>query len=182
MNIRNRMAAMCGAAVLVLTPSMASAQECLQQSEVSAMAIYAMPGVVQGVNARCAARLSPGGFLAQGGGAALSDRYARLQASVWPNARAGLVKVAAARSLNEAGNADVMAMISNLPDQAVRPLIDALIVQELSPQIDLEQCGRVELLLQALSRVEPEIAGTLLGLIAGFVKLDKPAICAGAAQ
>lgn len=68
-------------------------------------------------------------------------------------------------------------MIASLPDSAVRPLVDALIVQEVTPEIDVNQCGKIELLMQALNKVEPEIAGTLLGLIAGLVKLDQAPIC-----
>lgn len=185
MNIRNRMLALGGTALIALHPAAAAAQanaDCLREDEVSAMAIYAMPGVVQGVKLRCASQLSANGFIAKGG-ADLSARYARLQPTVWPRAKSGLLKVAASKQKGNSanrGNVDALAMISSLPDSAVRPLVDALIVQELSPEIDMKHCGRIELLMQTLSKVDPEVAGTLLGLIAGLVKLDEPAMCPGA--
>lgn len=179
MKTRFRIPALAAALALAVHPVAASAQDCLAQDEVSAMAIYAMPGVVQGVKMRCAPQLGSNGFLATGG-QALSARYAKLQPAVWPKAKTGILKIAAKKAKpasRSTGNVDALAMISALPDNAVRPLVDALIVQEVGPQIDIKQCGRVELLMQALSRVDPEIAGTLLGLIAGLVKLDEAAVC-----
>lgn len=168
--------ALAGATALALQPAVAAAQDCLAEDEVSAMAIYAMPGVVQGVKQRCAARLDATGFMARGSDA-LGARYARLQAAAWPKAKAGLLKIAASKTGGAGGSRDSLQMLAALPDNAVRPLVDALIVQEVTPEIDVNQCGKIELLMQALNKVEPEIAGTLLGLIAGLVKLEKAPIC-----
>jgi len=169
------------AAALAMQPGLAAAQDCLAEDEVSAMAIYAMPGVVQGVRLRCASKLQPSGFLARSGDA-VSARYGRLQGAAWPKAKSGLLKIAESKAASSPrgarlGGADSLKMISTLPDNAVRPLVDALIVQEVAPQIDLKQCGKFELLIQTLSKIEPEVAGTLLGLVAGLVKLDEPSIC-----
>lgn len=184
MTVARNWLALAGATMLAMQPTVAAAQDCLAEDEVSAMAIYAMPGVVQGVKQRCATRLATGGFLARGG-AALSARYARLQTGAWPKAKTGLLKIAANKAAaprangrtGATGNLDSLQMIASLPDSAVRPLVDALIVQEVTPEIDVNQCGKIELLMQALNKVEPEIAGTLLGLIAGLVKLDQAPIC-----
>ncbi|MGC1270933.1 MAG: hypothetical protein WA842_10100 [Croceibacterium sp.] len=186
MTVARNWLALAGATMLAMQPTVAAAQDCLAEDEVSAMAIYAMPGVVQGVKQRCATRLATGGFLARGG-AALSARYARLQAGAWPKAKTGLLKIAANKAgaprangragAGASGNLGSLQVIASLPDSAVRPLVDALIVQEVTPEIDVNQCGKIELLMQALNKVEPEIAGTLLGLIAGLVKLDQAPIC-----
>lgn len=182
MNSRTRLLALGSAMALALHPVAVAAQTasapCLREDEVSAMAIYAMPGVVQGVRLRCAGQLTAGGFIAQGGDV-LSDRYAKLQPAAWPKAKSGLLKIAATRSDRMSANSDGLKLLSSLPDSAVRPLVEALIVQELSPEIDMKHCGRIELLMQALDKVDPQVAGTLLGLIAGLVKLDEPAMCAG---
>jgi hypothetical protein len=179
------MLAFCAASALAVMPGIAAAQDCLTETEVSAMAVYAMPGLVQGVQLRCAGHLAADGFITRGG-ATLSARYVRLQPTEWPQAKSGLLKIAARKASKAAsgpsakarsGNADMMQMIASLPDGAVRPLVDALIVQEVAPQIDVKQCGKIELLMQALSGIDPAVAGTLLGLIAGLVKLDDPAIC-----
>lgn len=168
------------AIALALQPTIATAQDCLAEDEISAMAVYAMPGVVQGVRLRCANRLQPTGFLARGGDA-LSARYSRLQGAAWPKAKSGLLKIAESKAATprgaRVGGADGLRMIATLPDKAVRPLVDALIVQEVAPQIDARHCEKFELLIQALSKIEPEVAGTLLGLVAGLVKLDEPSIC-----
>lgn len=181
MNSRTRLLALGSAMALALNPVVAAAQAnapCLREDEVSAIAIYAMPGVVQGVRMRCGSQLTAGGFIARGGDM-LSARYARLQPAAWPKAKSGLLKIAATKSDSAAGNPDGLELLSSLPDSVVRPLVDALIVQELSPEIDMKHCGRIELLMQALDKVDPQVAGTLLGLIAGLVKLDEPAMCTG---
>lgn len=189
MTVARTWLALAGATMLAVQPTVAAAQDCLAEEEVSAMAIYAMPGVVQGVKLRCASRLAAGGFIARNGDA-LSARYARLQAGAWPKAKAGLLKIAASKAgtargaasgERRSGNLEGLQMIANLPDNAVRPLVDALIVQEVAPEIDVKHCGKIELLMQALNKVDPEVAGTLLGLIAGLVKLDQPGICGASA-
>ena len=176
---RTGLLALGSALALAIQPVAATAQgACLNEDEVSAMAVYAMPGVVQGVRLRCSSQLASSGFLARSGDA-LSARYAQLQPAAWPKAKSGLLKVISAKSGGAAGNRNGLTLLSSLPDSAVRPLVDALIVQELSPQIETAQCGRIELLMQALDKVDPQVAGTLLGLIAGLMKLDEPAMCTG---
>lgn len=175
----SRLLALGSALALAVQPVLATAQgACLNEDEVSAMAVYAMPGVVQGVRLRCSDQLATSGFIARGGDA-LSARYAQLQPAAWPKAKSGLLKIVAAKGNAATGGRDGLKLLSSLPDSAVRPLVDALIVQELSPEIDIRQCGRIELLMQALDKVDPQVAGTLLGLIAGLVKLDEPAMCTG---
>jgi hypothetical protein len=177
-----RLAVLAAVSALTVQPvaAQAQAQNCLAEAEVSAIAIYAMPGVVQGVQMRCGPQLASGGFIARSA-AEFGARYARLQPTVWPRAKSGLLKIVASKSsaasASRTGNFDSLQMLSSLPDSAVRPLVDAMIVQQITPEIELKQCGRIELVMQALSQVDPEVAGTLLGLVAGLVKLDEPAIC-----
>jgi hypothetical protein len=73
-------------------------------------------------------------------------------------------------------------LLATLPDNAVRPLVDALIVQETAPKIELDNCGRIERVAQAMAPIDPEVAGTLLGLLVGFAGSDRVPICAAPAQ
>lgn len=166
-----------GAAVaLALQPTIASAQQsCLTENEVSAIAIYSLPGLVRSVRLRCDGQLAPSGYLARRGDA-LTARYAALQDGAWPRAKSGMLKVLARKS-GTGQNRQNLEMISSLPDDAVRPLVDALIVQELSPKIDVKHCGRIERMIEIASPIDPEIAGSLLGAVAGIVNHDQLPVC-----
>jgi len=164
------------AAALALQPIAASAQQtCITEDEVSAVAMYSLPSLVQSVRLRCNGQLSQGGYLARRGDT-LITRYAALQNRVWPRAKTGLLK-ALARNTGASQGRQNLDMVANLPDSAVRPLVDALIVQELAPKIDVTQCGRIERLIEVASPIDPEVAGTMLGVVAGIVNHKDLPIC-----
>lgn len=164
------------AAALTFQASAASAQQaCLTEPEISAIAIYSLPSLVQSVRLRCNGQLSSSGYLARRGDALIA-RYAALQDPVWPRAKSGLLKVFASRAGPQQGQG--LDRLANLPDNAVRPLVDALIVQELSPNIDVKNCGRIERLIEVASPIDPEVAGTLLGVVAGIVDHKDLPVCA----
>ena len=162
------------AAAMALQPTVAAAQQpCITEEEVSAVAIYSVPSLIQGVRLRCGAELSPSGYLARRGDA-LIGRYAAVQNRVWPTARSGLVKVLSSRA---GQGRDSMAMVTQLPDSAVRPLIDALIVQEVSPKIPTSDCWKIERLIEVAAPIDPEVAGTLLGAAVGLADPEQMPVC-----
>ena len=173
---RMRLAAVLGAAAMTFHPTIAAAQQarpCITEEEVSAIAIYSVPNLVQSVRLKCGAELSSTGYLARRGDA-LAARYAPLQTRVWPKAKSGLLKILAGRAAQARQGLD---MVTGLPDTAVRPLVDALIVQELSPKIALKNCSRLERVIEVASPIDPEVAGTLLGAVAGLVDPEQMPVC-----
>jgi hypothetical protein len=93
---------------------------------------------------------------------------------VWPKARSALFKLLGG-SAN--GGREGLDALSTLPDDAVRPLVDALIVQETSPKIALRNCGRIERVIEVMAPIDPEVAGTLIGLLVGFTDSDRLPVC-----
>ena len=124
---------------------------------------------------RCGSSLSSSGYIAKRGDA-LSGRYAALQPRVWPRAKTGMLKVIGAQS-GAAQGRQMLDSLGTLPDEAVRPLVDAWIVQETSARIPVANCQRVEWVVEALAPVEPEIAGGLIGALVGLVDPDKLPVC-----
>lgn len=158
-------AALAASAVLAQPlPALAQAQQCLTEREVSAIAIYSMPSLVQGVRLRCAGQLTASGYIARGGDA-LSARYTALQDRAWPIAKSALLRVFIGAP--DSAPAELNA-IAGAPDKDIRPLVDALITQEIQPRIALGNCSNVERVLQMMAGIEPESAGSLLGLLGGF--------------
>lgn len=173
MVIRKALAA-AAVGALILQPVAANAQQtCLTEDEVSAIAIYSVPSLVQAVRLRCGAELSASGYLARRSDT-LVARYSALQTKVWPTAKSGLLKVLAGKAAQARQNLSILA---NLPDNTVRPLVDSLIVQELSPKIAIKNCSRIERAIQVSAPIDPEVAGTLLGVVAGIVDPEQLPIC-----
>ncbi len=170
-----QLVALVGASLLAIQPGLVAAQQaqCITEDEVSAIGIYSAPSLVQSLRLRCGGELSPGGFLAREGDN-LIGRYAVLQDRVWPRARVGLLKVFANGSMPSVGSLD---MIARLPDESVRPLVDALIVQEMQPHVPLKDCWKVERVVQAIAPIDPEVAGTLLGTAVGIAQPREVPVC-----
>jgi hypothetical protein len=126
--------------------------------EASALAVYAMPSFIAAARQTCASELSPNGFLEmQGPG--LAQRYAAEQNAAWPVARSALLRIAAAKA------PDQVKTFSSLPDNAIRPLADALIQQELAAQIHPRSCRKIERMAEAVSPLDPRDAGRILGVL-----------------
>lgn len=167
-------AAMAAASLLAQASSAAAqAPRCVTEQEVSAIAIYSVPNLVQAVRQRCASELASTGYLARRGDA-LSARYVALQPAVWPRAKSGLLKLLGGAA-NESGTG--LDTISTLPDDAVRPFVDALIVQESAPKIALRNCTRIERAIEVMAPIDPEVAGTLLGVLVGFADSERIPVC-----
>ena len=174
--ISTRGVAATAAAALALQPIAASAQQaCVSEAEVSAVAIYSVPSLIQAVRLKCGAALSPSGYLARSGDA-LAGRYGALQARVWPRARSGMLKVLGGSS-GDAQGRQLLDAVGALPDSAVRPLVDAWIAQEASAKIPAENCRRLEWVIEAMAPVDPEVAGSVLGAIIGLVDPDQMPVC-----
>jgi hypothetical protein len=173
---RRGTSAVIGAAALALSSSAAQAQQqCFSEDEVSAAFIYAMPGAIEGVSTRCSASLGSGSFLARQG-KTMSARYAARQTAAWPKARAALLKVVtnASKVKNATGT---LGMLSQIPGDTMRPLVDALIVQEAANRTEVANCGKVDKLAAALAPLDPKDAGALLGTMFAVFAPNHPLMC-----
>lgn len=169
------------AALAALLPAQAQAQAqavkaCLTEREVAQMAIYAVPAVVEGVRGKCSARLSPSGFLATKGNS-FSAKYAALQNETWPVAKAGVLKFIGAPKSGTAKAGDPIAMLAALPDNSVRPLVDAMIAQKVGESVKPEQCGNVERGMQLASVMNPRDSAALIAFVVAMTKPKNPPIC-----
>ena len=73
-------------------------------------------------------------------------------------------------------------VIGRVPDESIRPLVDALIVQELAPNVAPKDCWKIERVVEALAPIDPEIAGTLLGTVAGVLQPKELPMCKASAR
>lgn len=126
--------------------------------EAAALAVYAVPGLIAATRQTCADRLSPNGFLARHGGE-LAQRYAAQQNAAWPLAKSALLRFAGTKA------PDQVKTFATLPDNAIRPLADALIQQQVAAQIHPNSCRNIERMAEAISPLEPMEAGRILGVL-----------------
>lgn len=144
--------------------------DCISEEEVGALAIYAMPRLIAAARQSCSNHLSASGFLATGGDT-MAQRYAAEGSLTWPQARIALLKLGGAK-----GSEDLK-VLTDLPDEAVRPLMDALIEQKVAEEVKPGSCTDIERLANALAPLEPAEVGTLVGVIVGMTVDDKPEVC-----
>lgn len=165
------------AAIAALIPAQVEAQakSCLTEREVAQMAIYAVPAVVTGVRGKCSARLSSSGFLATRGDS-FAQKYAALQAETWPVAKSAILKFVSSGSGPARAN-DPVAMFAALPDDSVRPLVDAMIAQKIGEAVKSDQCGNVERGMQLASVMNPRDSGAMIAFVMAMAKPKTPAIC-----
>lgn len=152
----------------------AAAPACITEKEMAQLAIYSVPAIVEGVRAKCGPSLSSKGFLATRG-ADFAAGYAALQGETWPAARSAITKFAADKT--DEKDAQSFKLIAGLPDDAVRPLVDALIAQKIGEAIKVGDCGKVERGIQLVSPLAPRDSGALLGFVFSLVKPDDPLVC-----
>ncbi len=171
---RARSIAFAMALAALAQPQVALAQQCVEQRDVSDGVIYAMPLLIDTVRAKCGASLSSNGFLASQSEAFLTPFRAR-QNATWPAALRLLDQFGNAGSAD--GTADTFAMISSLPESALRPFIDALIQQMVGEQIKVDDCGKIERGISLLAPLPPENIGGLASFLFDVAKVQNPTIC-----
>lgn len=168
--------ALAAAGALVSTQAHAqtqAAKACLSEREVAQMAIYAVPSIVEGVRGKCGNALSRSGFLASKG-TDFAAKYAALQNETWPVAKAGILKFVGGKS---AKDRESIAMFATLPDNAVRPLVDAMIAQQIGEAIKPANCGNVERGMQLASVMSPRDSGAMIAFVMAMAKPKSPPIC-----
>ncbi|WP_305096001.1 hypothetical protein [Croceibacterium aestuarii] len=153
-----------GAQTVAVTP-------CVSESEVSAMVRYAMPQAIAASRVRCSQSLASNGFFATRGDK-LASRYAVEKDATWPGAKSALLKIAGGSKDKD------IAALADLPDEAIRPLVDALIQQKLAESIKPGSCSSIERVAEAISPLDPSELGDLAGVIAVLaLKDEKPLAC-----
>ena len=147
-------------AALATLPGMAGAAEppCLTPAEFSALATYALPGIISDVAHRCAASLPAGAFL-PGNGDALAGRWGTAGPVVWPVAKAAFLKLSAG------AGPDAAAMLHNMPDDSLQQLVAMAASQYAGQKLPTERCDTIDAAARALAPLPPENIGQLLAVL-----------------
>ncbi|WP_432200429.1 hypothetical protein ACRAQ7_12695 [Erythrobacter sp. W53] len=167
---------MASAAVLA-TPSIAAAQECVVQDDIKDGVVYAMPMLLDGFEAKCSEQLSSDGFAAQKG-AALKERFVTLQDDAWPGTFRVIGQFAErGRAPGGKKSNNFVESLETLPEDAVRPFVDALVTQEITKVIPHKECANIERGLELMEPLPPENWGGLAALLFQLAGVKNPSIC-----
>lgn len=147
----------------------APAPRCLNPAEMHGLIAYFLPEVIGEVSKNCAGQLGAGSYLRTGLphlGAQLADAKARN----WPVARAAFLKISGDKVGKD---------MASLPDEALRPLVDAVMAEKISVPVSPAACGEVNDISEALAPLDAEQTVHLLATIFSAVarKDDKLRSC-----
>ncbi|RNJ63040.1 MAG: hypothetical protein EDM03_00940 [Porphyrobacter sp. IPPAS B-1204] len=161
--------------------ALAQGQACVAPADMSDAVVYAMPIAFDAARNACANRLSRDGFMATGGDAYIAPFRAG-QDQAWAGAFRFLKTFMAKDGAAQGGSsADMAAMIESMPEDALRPFVDALVGQMIAAEIKGDSCTKIERGLQLLSPLPTDNVGGLVAFIAELADLKDPPVCAGPA-
>lgn len=150
---------------------------CVNAADLSDAVVYAMPIAYDAARTACANRLSRDGFIAQKGDAYIANFRAG-QEKAWPGAfrflKAYMSKEQGAAQ-NEGG--DIIAALSGMPPEALRPFVDAFVGQMIADEIKGDSCSKIERGMELVSPLPTENVGGLAAFIFDLTDVGSPALC-----
>lgn len=164
----------------------AQQQACVNAADLADTVVYAMPIAFDASRSACANRLSQRGFMATRGKEFVAKFRAR-QDAAWPGAFR-MLQTFMARDADSASASgmDMNAMLATMPQDALRPFVDAFVGQMIAQEIKGDSCNKIERGVELLSPLPVDNVGGLFAFIAEVADLKNPPICtsptAGAAK
>lgn len=168
------------AALASTTAAQAQQAACVAPADLADAAVYAMPLAYDAARTACANRLARDGFIAKQGEAYIA-KFRAGQDKAWPGAFRFLKVYMNSQSGTEgAADADMQAMIAAMPEEALRPFVDALVGQMIAEEIKGDSCGKIERGMELLSPLPSENVGGLVALLFDVADMKNPPLCTAA--
>lgn len=156
----------------------AAQQSCVAAKDLTDTITYAMPIAYDATRTACDARLKSDSFL-KTDGVRFIDRFRAKQDTAWPGARRVLTQFATGAASREgSGDASMTEAITTMPDDALRPFVDALASQKLAEEIKPATCSKIERVMALISPLPAENVSGLATLLFELAGVDNPSICA----
>ena len=149
------------AIVALLSASQAEAQtRCITTPEAEAMALVALPDIIQQTGIVCSSRL-PANSLVRRTDSDFLDRYRQAADRAWPNARAAIVRLS-----------DPM-IDSLLQSEFARPLLTAALAPVLVGRINPADCGTIDRFVTQLAPLPPANTAGVIVTTLRYFKAEK---------
>ena len=145
------------AAATLAQPLAAQNRPQLTEAEIHAVALYGMPHAFRALQTRCATQLPASAYM-RSHGDALSARLARSARGTFPGARAAMTRLLAS------DNPQMATLIGQLPQENVEPLVAELIAGKVQSEVQVQECSRIDRVLELLDPLPPENLAGLMGV------------------
>lgn len=173
MNLRFVAPALALSALVTSQAAIAQSQACVASADLADAVVYAMPIAYDAANVACANRLDRNGFMATRGAAYIAT-FRDGQTKAWPGAFRFLKTF---MNKDNGGDKDLGAMLSAMPDEALRPFVDAFVGQLIADEIKGDACGKIERGMELLSPLPSENIGGLIAFVVELTDMKDPPIC-----
>ncbi len=164
MKLNFRLTASAAALLSLSQPALAQSAPCIAPADLSDTLTYSMPLLVEGIQSSCMDALPADSFLL-GDGAEFASGFEPLRDQAWPGTRRFLMTFA---KKGDSKN-QMSGIIEDLSDEAIRPFVDAMVVQLVAAEIKPANCGDIDRILPLLAPLPPENYGPILATLFSFV-------------
>ncbi|WP_292628877.1 MULTISPECIES: hypothetical protein [unclassified Novosphingobium] len=141
-----------------LAQAATAAEACISENEMTGLVGFALPSALDGAMRGCKPHLATTGYFATRGGEFL-ERYAARKDANWPMAKSAFLK------FGGSGDAKMKDTFSKLPDEAVKPFVEAMVSEMVGSEIKPGQCKAIERGVRLLAPLPPENTAELVSFI-----------------
>lgn len=160
------------AALALLQGQMAQAAtasaQCISENEMTGLVGFALPSALDGAMKGCKPHLATTGYFATRGNEFL-ERYTARKDANWPMAKAAFLK------FGGSGDAKIKDTFAKLPDEAVKPFVEAMVSELVGSEIKPDQCKAIERGVRLLAPLPPENTAELVSFILALSSGNKGA-------
>ncbi|WP_073973576.1 hypothetical protein [Erythrobacter donghaensis] len=162
------------------TAAQAQRQACVEPADLADAVVYVMPVAYDAARTACGNRFAADGFIAREGDAWVAT-FRDGQDKAWPGAFRFLKTFMDQGGAGKSGqDTDIAAAVSTLPEEALRPFVDALVGQMIAGEIKPASCGKIERGVELLSPLPGENLGGLVAFVVELTDVKNPPLCGAA--
>lgn len=168
-------------AALVSAQGAQAQQACVAPQDLSDTVTYALPILYDSLQSPCQQQFAASSFM-QAQGPAFIDRFRARQDAAWPGTMR-LLKTFMTRSTDgkDAADAEMMALITSLPEESLRPFVDGIVGQmineKVASDIKPQTCSDIAEAMELIEPLPAENVGGLVTFIARQADIKDPQIC-----
>ena len=137
-----------------------TARSCISREEMRGLVAYLLPTLLDSTISTCKEHL-PGDSYLIARAPTLLSRLNEGKDKAWPQAKAGFMKFGGTR-------ASETKLLNAMPDEVIRPFIEAALTAELAPKVKGENCADIDRLTATL---EPLPAANVVDMFAEILNL-----------
>ena len=152
----------------------AQAKDCIAASDVSDAVVYIVPVAHSAFTEKCEAKLENDGFVARRGGEFVAP-FREMHSKTWPGAYRALTHF-----IRDAEQKKQLSQfMTSMPPEAASAFFDAVIKMEIVKGIKIEDCGKIERMIEPLAPLPPRNFGQAVAAFVDLVPRKKPPqVCA----